>query len=219
MVEIRYYGHAMFGLSSGGTTVVIDPFNEDIGYPLPSVSPDAVVLTHEHSDHSNVALCGGSPLVIRGLAQEGKEWAKVDERVGPFHLRGVPTYHDGNEGATRGKNTVVVVEAEGVRVVHLGDLGHVLTTEQAEAVRPVAVLLVPVGGHFTIGPDEADTVVEQVQPRVVVPMHFKTKATASWPIGSIEAFMRGKAAAREVGHSFTVEAATLPAAREIWTVS
>ncbi len=218
-MEIRYYGHAMFGLSSGATAIVLDPFDEGVGYPVPSVSPDAVVLSHEHSDHSNVGLCKGSPVVIRGLASEGKEWAKVDERVGTFHITGVPTYHDGNEGATRGKNTVVVAEAEGVRVVHLGDLGHVLTGDQVEAVGRVDVLLVPVGGHFTIGPAEADAVVEQLAPRVVVPMHYKTEATASWPIGSIEAFMREKIGARRVGTSFSVEAAGLPDEREVWIAS
>lgn len=217
-MEIRYYLHSMFGLSSGGTTIVIDPWNDDIGHPKVNVSPDAVVISHEHFDHTNVPLCGGSPRVVRCLKNEGNEWAALDERVGPFRVTGVPTYHDAEQGKARGKNMVTIFETEGLRVVHLGDLGHPLSPEQVRAIGKVDLLMIPVGGHYTIGPAEADGVIAQVNPRVVVPMHFKTRANASWPIGTLDDFMKGRAGAKRRGATITVTPQSLPAAREIWAL-
>ncbi|MDR7484355.1 MAG: MBL fold metallo-hydrolase [Armatimonadota bacterium] len=217
-MELRHCGHSMFCLSSGGVTIAIDPFNDDIGHPKPTVTPDAVVVSHEHFDHNNVTLCGGRPRVIRGLAQEGKAWAKLDERVGPVRIIGVPTYHDTEQGAARGKNTVTIYEVEGLRLVHLGDLGHVLTDEQVRAIGKVDVLMVPVGGYYTIGPAEADQVIDQLQPRVAIPMHFKTQANASWPIGTLDDYLKGKTGVKRVGSSVTITPSSLPARREIWAL-
>jgi L-ascorbate metabolism protein UlaG (beta-lactamase superfamily) len=217
-MELRYYGHAMFGLTSEGTTVVIDPYNDDVGYPRPTVNADAVVITHEHADHSNAGLVSGSPRVLRGLAQEGKTWAPLDERVGPMRIRGVATYHDDQQGSARGKNTVVIVEAEELRVAHLGDLGHRLSDEQVRAIGPVDVLLVPVGGYYTIGPADADAVVAQLGPRVVIPMHFKTEVNASWPIGTLDEYLKGKTDVARKGPQVTLTRALLPARQEIWTL-
>jgi L-ascorbate metabolism protein UlaG (beta-lactamase superfamily) len=218
-VDVNYCGHATFCLTSGGTTITIDPFNDDIGYPRPQVSPAAVVISHEHFDHNNVGLVGGKPKVVRGLANEGKDWARVDERIGPFHVTGVgTTYHDDEQGKARGKNTVTVVEVEGLRLVHLGDLGHVLTDEQVRAIGTVDVLFVPVGGFYTIGPAEADRVIGQLKPRVVIPMHFKTKVNESWPIGTLDDYLMGKTAKR-VGASATITKAGLPARQELWVLT
>ncbi len=215
-MQLRYHGHSMFSLVSDGTTIVIDPWNDDLGYPKPDVAPDAVVVSHDHADHCNIGLCSGAPKVIRCPAQEGKAWATVDDTVGPVRITGVATYHDTEQGQARGKNTVTVFEAEGLRVVHLGDLGHLLSDEQVRAIGRADVLLIPVGGHFTIGPREADAVVAQLAPRVVVPMHFKTEVNASWPIGTLEDFLKGRPGVKRQGASVTLSRAILPAAQEIW---
>jgi L-ascorbate metabolism protein UlaG (beta-lactamase superfamily) len=217
-VDLRYCGHSTFCLTSGGKTIVIDPFNDDIGYPKPRVAPDAIVISHEHFDHNNVGLVQGTPKVLRGLAQEGKTWAALDERVGAVRITGVPTYHDAEQGAARGKNTVTIFEVEGMRVVHLGDLGHLLTDEQARAIGKVDVLMIPVGGHYTIGPAEADQVITQLKPRVVIPMHFKTEVNAGWPIGTLDDYLKGKAGAKRLGASTTLTPATLPGTMEIWAL-
>lgn len=218
-MELRHYGHAMFGLTANGVAIVIDPYNDAVGYPMPEVTADAVVITHEHADHSNAGLVGGKPRVIRGLAQEGKAWATLDERVGPVRITGVATYHDDQQGIARGKNTVVIFEAEGLRLVHLGDLGHLLSDEQVRAIGRTDVLMVPVGGHYTIGPPEADAVIAQVAPRVVIPMHFKTEVNPTWPIGTLDEFIRGKAGVRRRGASVTLTPATLPQTQEIWPLT
>ncbi len=218
-MELRYYGHSTFSLTAGGKTIVIDPFNDDIGHPKPKVSPDAVVISHEHFDHNNVGLVQGTPKVVRGLVDEGKTWAKVDERVGSVRVTGVATYHDDQQGAARGKNTVTIYEVEGLRIVHLGDLGHLLTDEQAHAIGKVDVLMIPVGGHFTIGPAEAGKVIAQLKPRVVIPMHFKTGVNASWPIGTLDDYLKGKTAAKRVGASVTITAQSLPRSQEIWALA
>ncbi len=217
-MDLRYCGHATFCLTSGGTTIMIDPFNDDIGYPKPRVAPDAVIISHEHFDHNNVGLVQGTPQVLRGLAEEGKSWATLDTQVGPVRIKAVPTYHDAEQGAARGKNTVTIFEVEGMRIVHLGDLGHLLTDEQVRAIGKVDVLLIPVGGHYTIGPAEADQVIAQVKPRVVIPMHFKTEVNAGWPIGTLDDYLKGKAGAKRVGVSTTLTSGTLPARMEIWAL-
>lgn len=217
-MKIRYYGHAMFGLTADGTTIVLDPFNDDVGYPMPDVEPDAVVTSHEHSDHGSVSTVKGRPKVLSGLAEGGKTWAALDARVEPMRVFGVPTYHDAEQGRARGKNAVTVIEVEGLRLAHLGDLGHVLTPEQVRAIGRLDVLMVPVGGHFTIGPAEADQVVAQLSPRVVIPMHFKTQFNASWPIGTLDEFLKGKTAVKRVGPVATITPAALPAEQEIWVL-
>ncbi|MDQ7842127.1 MAG: MBL fold metallo-hydrolase [Armatimonadota bacterium] len=218
-MKLTYYGHASFLLESDGTSILIDPFNEKCGYPFPKVSPTAVVVSHEHFDHNYVQVAGGSPRVIRGLRADGQEWADVRERVGPVALTTVKTYHDTAQGKERGRNAIFIFEAEGLRLVHAGDLGHTLSPDQVKAVGRPDLLLIPVGGYYTIGPAEATAVVDQLRPRVVVPMHYKTEVNKDWPIGPVDDFLRGKSGIRRLGHTVTVSPATLPEGQEIWVLS
>lgn len=218
-MKLTYYGHASFLLESDGTSILIDPFNEKCGYPFPKVSPTAVVVSHEHFDHNYVQVAGGSPRVIRGLRADGQEWADVRERVGPVALTTVKTYHDTAQGKERGRNAIFIFEAEGLRLVHAGDLGHTLSPDQVKAVGRPDLLLIPVGGYYTIGPAEATAVVDQLRPRVVVPMHYKTEVNKDWPIGPVDDFLRGKSGVRRLGHTVTVSPATMPEGQEIWVLS
>jgi len=217
-MKLTYFGHAMFRLESGGSSILIDPYDEKVGYPIPDVAATAVTVSHEHGDHSNIAAVKGHPKVIRGLKDAGKDWAEVNERVGPFTISGVATYHDASSGNDRGKNTIFIFEAEGLRIAHAGDLGHPLSAEQVSALGKIDVLMLPVGGHYTCGPTEAEQVVDQVRPRVVIPMHYKTEVNRNWPIGFPDAFTDGK---RPKEHRQTIElsAAALPPTREVWVLS
>ena len=130
----------------------MDPIPKGIGYELPQgCKADIVTISHEHPDHNNVGfVTGNKPRVIRGLTADKKGWTRVDEKVKDVSIRSVGVYHDDERGAERGLDTVFIFEAGGVRIAHLGDLGHVLTDEQLAAIGAVDVLLVPVGGTFTI---------------------------------------------------------------------
>lgn len=215
-MKLTYYGHASFLLESDGTSILIDPFNEQVGYPFPTVSPTAVVVSHDHFDHSHIQVAKGSPRIIRGLKSGGKDWETVEERVGPITLSIVRTYHDPSQGSERGRNAMFKFEGEGLRVVHSGDLGHTLSEDQAKAVGRVDVLMIPVGGYYTIGPKEAEAVAGQLRPRVVIPMHYKTDVNKDWPIGTVDDFLQGKERVKRQERSVTLSAATLPKDQEIW---
>lgn len=191
-VELTWWGQSMFVLRSPGrTAVLLDPYG-DIGYRLPDpeeLDVDAVTVSHEHFDHNNVAL-GGGATVLRGLTVDG--YAEVNEEIGDVRIHAVPSYHDDEEGAQRGRNAIFVLETGGLRVVHLGDLGHTLSEEQIALIGEVDVLLVPTGGFFTIDAGTATEVVTQLAPRVVVPMHFGTTAVAIPQLAPVDVFLEGK---------------------------
>ena len=133
-MKITYLGHATFLLESGAHALLIDPYDAKVGYPVPSVRVDTVLVSHDHGDHSNVEMAKGQPRVIRGLA-DGR-WRTVTEQVNGIAISSVPTYHDDVEGAKRGRNTVFIIEAEGLRVVYLADLGHLLSDAETHTDWP-----------------------------------------------------------------------------------
>jgi L-ascorbate metabolism protein UlaG (beta-lactamase superfamily) len=206
--------------SSSGFTALLDPTNASTGYQIPAQEGmDVVTVSHEHGDHNNVALAKGSPLVLRGLA--GSDVAKIDQEIKGARVRSVATFHDDKQGSARGKNAVFVYEVAGLRVAHLGDLGHVLSAEQVQAVGKVDVLLVPVGGFYTLDGKGAAEVVNQLAPRVVIPMHYKTAdlgASLSGvlaEVGTFTAALGNTATVVEAGHTVTLEAGNLPAGRTV----
>jgi L-ascorbate metabolism protein UlaG (beta-lactamase superfamily) len=208
-VGLQWFGQSMFLLTSpGGTTVLLDPFN-DIGYTVPPpFDSDAATITHEHPDHNNDTL-GGTAEVLRGLTADG--WAEIDQSFGDVRVFTVPSYHDAAQGAERGNNAIFVYETGGLRIAHLGDLGHALTDEQLGPLAgPVDVLMVPVGGAFTIDAAVATEVANQLQPKIVFPMHYKTDAVA-FPLATVDAFLEGKDVQRVGSTTTRLVKAELPA--------
>lgn len=207
-MEIIWHGHACFEIISGeGKIIVTDPFDESIGYPRLDVAADVILVSHEHYDHNNITVVRGRPEVVRGVGEHVAKGIK---------FYGVRTYHDAVKGAQRGENTVFVFEVDGVALCHLGDLGHVLEEEHLNEIRAAAagidVLFVPVGGTFTIDADDADKVVSQFSPKVVIPMHFKTPPL-KLPVSGVEPFLKSKKVRREKMLKVTKE--TLPAEMEV----
>ncbi len=167
-MKIEFLGQACFVLTTdAGTRIVTDPYavGGAIRYAEVGVSADGVTVSHGHSDHANVDGVGGDPTVINTTAGGS---------VGSVKIRGVRTSHDATGGSERGENIVFIIEADGLRVAHLGDLGHALTVEQTREIGPVDVLLVPVGGLFTIDATTAAAVADALGAAVVIPMHYKT---------------------------------------------
>ncbi|MDO8690098.1 MAG: MBL fold metallo-hydrolase [Dehalococcoidia bacterium] len=210
--SLRWLGHSCVLLTtSSGAGILMDPIPQGYGYEGPALEGvDAVTVTHEHPDHTNVGLAAGSPLVLRGIS--GGDWATIDQKVKDVHVRAVGTCHDEVGGTKRGKNASFVFEADGMRIAHLGDLEHVLSAQQAAALGPVDVLLIPVGGFYTIDSAQAAQVAEQLKARVVIPIHFKTsRLRPDWPGVGVDAFLTGKEIQRSSGSVYTFTKETLPA--------
>jgi L-ascorbate metabolism protein UlaG (beta-lactamase superfamily) len=197
--KLTWYGQSCFLLeTAAGTRIVMDPIPKGIGYELPQgLKADVVTISHEHPDHNNLGFVTGKPRVIRGLTADKKGWARVDEKLKDVSIRSVGVYHDEKRGAARGLNTVFIFEVGGVRIAHLGDLGHVLNDDQLAAIGAVDVLLVPVGGTFTIDALKATRVIEQLRPRImVIPMHYKTDASTIKELEPLSLFLEGKSNVR-----------------------
>lgn len=190
-MEVVYLNHSAFVIKTkyeGNklTKILTDPFNSEIGIKFQSTEADVVLISHFHSDHFNLA-------GVKGLTQEGgldeshealKDKPYVIKNPGQYevkgiHIKGVKSFHDAKNGEERGLNTIYTISNEGFRICFLGDLGHKLTDSQIEEIGDVDLLLVPVGGHFTINPEIASEVISQIEPSYVIPMHYKTKNHSS----------------------------------------
>jgi L-ascorbate metabolism protein UlaG (beta-lactamase superfamily) len=164
-VDITWYGHSCFRLGERGVTIVADPPSDDMGYDRPRIRADVITISHEHPGHNNRIGFRGGPRVFDGPGEY--------EVKGVF-ITGIATYHDSRRGGTRGRNTVFLFEFGGITVCHLGDLGHVPSQTQVEALSDVNVLLIPVGGLHTIDASKAAEVISLIEPNLVIPMHYKT---------------------------------------------
>jgi len=180
---IQHIGHAEFLLESGnGFRLVTDPYDATCGYPLKPQRADAVLVSHHHHDHDAVDQVTGNPRVID---QPGTYTLESDIRV-----TAVKGFHDDVQGAKRGETLLFAIEMDGLKLVHLGDLGADLTPEQIAALKGPDVLMIPVGGFFTIDGDQAAAIAEKLEARIVLPMHYKTKFNAEWPISGPETFLK-----------------------------
>ena len=164
-MEITFLGHSSFKLKGKTGSVVTDPFDPQmVGFKYAGVEGDIVTVSHEHDDHNRASLVKGAKRVISGPGEY--------EILG-ISILGFPSFHDDKEGSVRGKNTIYVFEIDGLRIAHLGDLGHALSEELVEDLGDIDILMVPVGGEYTIGPNEATNVVSAIEPTIVIPMHYQ----------------------------------------------
>ena len=164
-MDITWLGHSCFKIKGIRTTIIIDPYSPDLGYSLGKPSANIVCVSHQHPGHCYVEGVDGEPRRVTGPGEY---------EISGVLIIGIATFHDKERGGTRGKNTVYLIEIDEVSVCHLGDLGHVLTAEQVEELGNVDVLLLPVGGVSTIDAPIAAEVVRQLEPKLVIPMHYKT---------------------------------------------
>jgi len=164
-MEITFLGHSSFKIKSKSGILVTDPFSSSmVGFKFPKVEADIVTVSHSHQDHNFVAGVGGDPFIISSAGEY---------EVKGISVFGFPSFHDSAMGKERGNNIIFVIEADGFRVCHLGDLGDQLTTRLLEEIGDIDILMVPVGGTFTLDSKQAVEVVNQVEPLIILPMHYK----------------------------------------------
>ncbi len=206
-MKIKWLAHAAFLITSdSGTRIITDPYETGDRFRHDNIeeSADIVTVSHDHGDHNNVAAVRGNPQVVRG-ATEAKG----------IKFKGVATAHDNTGGSERGSNIIFCFEVDGISVCHAGDLGHLLTDEQAAAIGKVDVLFVPVGGFFTIDAMAADRVCDRLKPKVIIPMHYKTDKMAL-PISGVDEFLKGKDNVTRVdGSEIEIKAGELPGSAQI----
>ena len=206
-MKIKWYGHAAFLITSDeGTKIIIDPyepgaFGGQLSYGKIKDQADIVLTSHDHADHNYTQDLPGTPQVVKGSGPKTLKGVSI---------KGVSTYHDPSKGNERGANTIFTIKINNIQLCHLGDLGHLLSDKELAEIGPVDILLIPVGGFFTIDPREATRVAEQIKPRILIPMHFKT-GKCGFSIAPVEDFLKGKANIKRPKTSeATFDKATLP---------
>ena len=207
-MKLRYLGHAAFELElTDGRRIVLDPYESGsydgaLAYGPIAGPHDIAIISHDHPDHRFEGV----------VSQAGTVWDTAGEtEIDGIRITSIPTFHDETEGSERGSNLISIVEADGVRVAHLGDLGHAITKAEVPALEGVDVMIIPVGGYFTIDAATAKGIVEEFSPKIVVPMHYKT-GKCGFPIASVDDFTMLMGDFNEAGGSeLDLTAGSLPA--------
>jgi len=181
---ISWHGHSCFKIQDkigpDGITVATDPFDKSIGLKVPNFEADIVTASHDHLDHSNVKALRGSPFVISMAGEYDVKGVLVE---------GIESYHDNKKGEERGKNIIYRIEIEDISIVHLGDLGHILDNTQLAKLEATDILMIPVGGKYTLDAKQAVEVISQLEPRIIIPMHYKVPGLKI-DIESLDAFVK-----------------------------
>ncbi len=177
-MRITWIGHASFMIETGQRKIITDPYEDYTGYPILNLSADIVTVSHDHRDHNAVRHIGGQPRIVKGNGA-----FDLDD----IQIQGFPAFHDKNQGTSRGAITIYRIEAEGLNLVHLSDLGHIPDADLIKKLVPVDILLIPVGGLYTISAGEAYQISQLLNPRFIIPMHYKT-SHCKFDLGMLEEF-------------------------------
>jgi len=182
-MKIKWFGQSCFMITSeNGTKVLTDPFKKMLGYKLPEIEANIVSTSHEHGDHNNINAVKSSFVHINELGEFSEDGIEI---------KGMETFHDKFSGSKRGKNTVYNFKIDEINICHCGDLGHILSSNQIEEIGNVDILLLPVGGLATINAFDAAQVIKQLNPTIVIPMHYRTKALGliGYIFGTVDKFI------------------------------
>jgi len=173
-MNIIWYGQSCFSIKSKDKTIVIDPYGSKIGLKEPRLTADILLVSHEHSDHSNISIVKKAHDDLKIISEPG------EYEFGGVYIQAIPAYHDDKRGKEKGETLMFTVRVEDMVVAHLGDLGQLeLTEDQLEELNGVDILFVPVAGKFTIDGYQAAKIVSQVDPRIVIPMHYNIQGQNS----------------------------------------
>ncbi len=200
-MKIAWYGQSCFKLlvktnNGDKITVIIDPFSKDIGLTPPRGNADIVIVSHDHYDHNNVKSISGEPFIIDSPGEYD---------VKKIFIRGIYSHHDAFKGEKQGMNTISVIEAEDLKVCHLGDLGQVeLADSQLEKIGDIDILMIPVGGEYTINGSEAVKIINQIEPSLVIPMHYKVQGL-NIKLNPVEKFLEEVGVDKQVVEELNVQ--------------
>lgn len=211
-MEITYLGHSSFKIKGKNATLVTDPYDPSIGLKFPKVEADIVSVSHSHYDHNAKSLVGGEPFVVEGPGEY---------EVKGVEIVGVASYHDEKEGSERGNNTIYNFKIDKINICHLGDLGQAsLTDSQVEEIGNVDILMLPVGGFYTIDAQAASKITAQLEPKITIPMHFKDPESKINELEGVEKFLKeiGKDGLEPVS-KFTISADKFPEESQIVLMS
>lgn len=210
-LTIKWLGQACFVITTmSGVSIVIDPFAATLGYEPPAVEANVAFVSHDHRDHNATNLLKGDPKVIGPLKDKSSDQGSIKIGKETIAYKSIMTYHDTVGGKERGANTARVISVNGLRICHLGDLGQpTLTAAQLKAIGPIDVLMIPVGGFYTIDGKQAQKVVGQLKPRIVIPMHYKTPASNNPNLGTPDEFLKGFECIQKAD-KLTISPKTLP---------
>ncbi len=187
-MKLKYYGHACFSLAyEGGPTLVTDPFDQSVTYPPCDAVCDAALVSHDHFDHNHIQSLRGNFSVIRTAGEYS---------IGGVKISAMPSFHDDRQGALRGSNLLFRIEGEGMRIAHLGDLGHMPNEDQTAFLQGLDALLLPIGGTYTINSMQAAELISLLKPRAAIAMHFKTAAYPTINITTADEFIAATQAVR-----------------------
>jgi L-ascorbate metabolism protein UlaG (beta-lactamase superfamily) len=209
-VEITWLGHSCFRIKGSQAVVITDPFPPDIGYKLGDPAADVVTISHWHPSHSYYQGVKGEPRIVKGPGEY---------EIAGVLILGLATFHDSVKGQTRGKNTVYLMEIDGLAVCHLGDIGHLLGDDAIEEMGNVDILMLPVGGVSTIVPAMAAEIIRKVDPKVVIPMHYKTPAI-SRDLEPVDDFLKEMGMGQiEPKAKLNVTKSNLPISTQVFTLN
>ncbi len=208
-MKITWLGHAAFLLETNEVRIVNDPFDttdDRIHHQPIDMAANIVTVSHDHFDHNHVESLSGNPEVVKGAGIK---------TVKGITFIGIDTFHDPSHGSERGDNVLYTIEADDMRICHPGDLGHTLSANQVQTLGPIDILLIPVGGLYTVDATEAWQIIQDISPKIVIPMHFKT-SSIDFPIAPVDGFLEGKENIRHAeSASIEISKQTLPEEMQI----
>jgi L-ascorbate metabolism protein UlaG (beta-lactamase superfamily) len=175
-VEITYFGHSMFLIKGSFLSIITDPFDPAVGFPMPDIKADIVTVSHNHFDHNNVSAIKGNPTVVREATD-----------VKGIKFLAIPSYHDNKKGTLRGNNTIIKWTLEGITFAHLGDFGEdELSKDQYEKLKGIDILFIPAGGIYTIDANKAYSIIQRLNPKIAIVMHYRTGSYGLKELASID---------------------------------
>ena len=205
---ITYYGLSCFKIQSGDTVLAVDPFSKESGLTPPRFEAQAVLSTHDHENHNNMETLASKDDRVFKITGSG------EYEFRGIVIRGIDSFHDAKGGKQKGKNTIYIIEWEGMRLAHLGDYGEeALRSETQEALGTPDIMFLPVGGGDTIDGEAAAKLVNEIEPRVIIPMHYKISGLKV-KLDGVEVFMKEMGEKAEPEEKFTIKKSGLPNAED-----